>query len=232
MLTPAYAFVNAEKAYLCRSPCEHYGSRSKTISHVILLSHSPKLHILPILSPKQRLPALQTKASLYPNHWHYSPILHTLRRCQAISRTLRRLGASAVCIHIPSVLIVKTAMSYTSTYSVILLLLSARASHEQEKPLPCPCLRKLAGIALTRKGQKGEVEVITEECKTSRLLKSTKPRAVVTEAGQRPILEGKRLLRPSVFLPPSVSTIGGGRGYDDSVPGEVTNATPPGDRTT
>ena len=26
MLTPAYAFVNAEKAYLCRSPCEHYGS--------------------------------------------------------------------------------------------------------------------------------------------------------------------------------------------------------------
>ena len=28
MLTPAYAFfVNAEKNYLCRSPCEHYGSR-------------------------------------------------------------------------------------------------------------------------------------------------------------------------------------------------------------
>ena len=26
MLTPAYAFVNAEKAHLCRSPCEHYGS--------------------------------------------------------------------------------------------------------------------------------------------------------------------------------------------------------------
>ena len=29
MLTPAYAFVNAEKVYLCRSPCEHYGSRSR-----------------------------------------------------------------------------------------------------------------------------------------------------------------------------------------------------------
>ena len=26
MLSPAYAFVNAEKAHLCRSPCEHYGS--------------------------------------------------------------------------------------------------------------------------------------------------------------------------------------------------------------
>ena len=26
MLTPAHAFVNAEKAHLCRSPCEHYGS--------------------------------------------------------------------------------------------------------------------------------------------------------------------------------------------------------------
>ena len=30
----------------------------------------------------------------------------------------------------------------------------------------------------------------------------------------------------------SVSTIGGGRGYDDSVPGEVTKTTPSGDRTT
>ena len=29
MLTSAYAFVSAEKAYLCRSPCEHYGSRSR-----------------------------------------------------------------------------------------------------------------------------------------------------------------------------------------------------------
>ena len=27
ILTPVYAFVNAEKAHLCRSPCEHYGSR-------------------------------------------------------------------------------------------------------------------------------------------------------------------------------------------------------------
>ena len=30
----------------------------------------------------------------------------------------------------------------------------------------------------------------------------------------------------------SVSTIGGGRGYDDSVPGEVTKTAPSGDRTT
>ena len=29
MLTPAYAFVNAEKAHLCRSPCEHYGPGPK-----------------------------------------------------------------------------------------------------------------------------------------------------------------------------------------------------------
>ena len=36
MLTPAHAFVNnAEKAYLCRSPCEHYGSRPSSSAFVV-----------------------------------------------------------------------------------------------------------------------------------------------------------------------------------------------------
>ena len=39
MLTPAYAFVNAEKAYLCRSPCEHYGSRSSCGHHGVFETH-------------------------------------------------------------------------------------------------------------------------------------------------------------------------------------------------